>query len=106
MGLSINTSPSCGVVMGRNRITSYNVCYTKLLRSHVQNFFNAIRGKEKQNSTIDDGVKSTLLCHLTNIAYRTGEVLICNPTNGHITNSDKAMKLWKREYEKGWAPNF
>jgi predicted dehydrogenase len=73
---------------------------------HVQNFFEAIRGKEKQNSTIEEGVTSTLLCHLSNIAYRTGEILECDPTNGHIINSKKAMKLWKREYEKGWEPNF
>jgi predicted dehydrogenase len=73
---------------------------------HVQNFFEAIRGKEKQNSPIDEGAASTLLCHLSNIAYRTGEILECDPTNGHIINSEKAMKLWKREYEKGWEPTF
>ncbi len=73
---------------------------------HIQNFFEAIRGKEKQNSTIEEGATSTLLCHLSNIAYRTGEVLECNPSNGHIINSENAMKLWNREYEKGWEPNF
>ncbi len=71
---------------------------------HVQNFFNAIRGKEKQNSTIQEGVVSTLMCHLSNIAYRVGDVLECDPTNGHILKNKKAMKLWKREYEKGWEP--
>jgi predicted dehydrogenase len=73
---------------------------------HVQNFFQAIRGKEKQRSPVNEGAASTLLCHLSNIAYRTGEVLICDPKNGHITNSSKAMSLWKREYEKGWEPNL
>ena len=73
---------------------------------HVQNFFEAIRGKEKQASPIDEGATSTLLCHLSNIAYRTGEVLTCDPTNGHITNSTEAMKLWKREYESGWEPKL
>ena len=73
---------------------------------HVRNFFQAIRGKEKHRSPIDEGATSTLLCHLSNIAYRTGEVLECDTKNGHITNSAKAMKLWKREYEKGWEPAF
>jgi len=73
---------------------------------HVQNFFQAIRGKEKQRAPIDEGATSTLLCHLSNIAYRTGEVLECDPKNGHITNSERAMKLWKRDYEKGWEPKF
>jgi hypothetical protein len=71
---------------------------------HVVNFFNAVRGKEKQNSNIEDGAVSTLLCHLANISYRTGETLICDPKNGHITNSKKAMALWTRAYEKGWEP--
>jgi predicted dehydrogenase len=73
---------------------------------HVQNFFQAIRGKEKQRSPINEGATSTLLCHLSNIAYRTGKTLLCDPKNGHITNSTKAMSLWKREYEKGWEPKF
>lgn len=73
---------------------------------HVANFFETIRGKEKLTSPISQGVTSTLMCHLSNIAYRTGEVLECNPANGQITNSKKAMKLWKREYEKGWEPKF
>ncbi|WP_026952909.1 Gfo/Idh/MocA family protein [Algoriphagus mannitolivorans] len=72
--------------------------------THVVNFFNAVRGLEKQNSTIEEGAVSTLLCHLANISSRTGEMLRCDPSNGHITNSQKAMALWKREYEKGWEP--
>lgn len=72
--------------------------------THVVNFFNAVRGKEKQNSNIEEGAVSTLLCHLANISSRTGETLICDPKNGHITNSSKAMALWTREYEKGWEP--
>ncbi len=72
--------------------------------THVVNFFNAVRGLEKQNSTIEDGAISTLLCHLANISSRTGENLICDPSNGHIKNSKAAKKLWTREYEKGWEP--
>ena len=72
--------------------------------THVVNFFNAIRGLEKQNSNIEEGAISTLLCHLANISSRTGETLTCDPKNGHILNSQQAMKLWTREYEKGWEP--
>ena len=73
---------------------------------HVQNFFEAIRGKEEQRSPIDEGATSTLLGHLANIASRTGEVLQCNPQNGHIENNQRAMELWSRTYEKGWEPKF
>jgi predicted dehydrogenase len=71
---------------------------------HVVNFFNAVRGTEKQNSNIEEGAVSTLLCHLANISYRTGETLVCDPKNGHIQNSKKGKALWTREYEKGWEP--
>lgn len=72
---------------------------------HVQNFFEAIRGKEKQNSPIEEGAKSVLLCHLANIAYRANKPFAVDPKNGHIQDKD-AMKLWSREYEKGWEPKL
>jgi predicted dehydrogenase len=70
---------------------------------HIGNFFDAIRGKAKLDSPIDEGGKSTLLCHLANIAYRTGKRLEIDTSNGHIKDA-KAMKLWGRTYEPGWEP--
>jgi predicted dehydrogenase len=69
---------------------------------HLQNFCDAIRGKGSLHSPIADGHISTLLPQLGNIAYRTGRTLNCDASNGHILNDADAMKLWKREYEKGW----
>ncbi len=71
---------------------------------HLLNFCEAIRGNEKINAPIAEGHKSTLLPQLGNIAYRVGRVLECDPTNGHILHDKEAMKLWSREYEKGWEP--
>ncbi|MEO6719427.1 MAG: Gfo/Idh/MocA family oxidoreductase [Ferruginibacter sp.] len=68
---------------------------------HLENFINAVRGTAKLNCPISIGHVSTLLPQLGNIAYRTGKTLYCDPTNGHIKDAE-AMKLWKREYEKGW----
>ena len=73
---------------------------------HFNNFIDCIRGESKNNSPIDEGHKSVLLCHLANIAQRTGSTLHCDPKNGHILNNAKAMSLWKREYEKGWEPKI
>jgi len=73
---------------------------------HFNNFVDAIRGESKITSPIDEGHKSILLCHLASIAQRTGETLHCDPVNGHILNSKAAMKLWNREYEKGWEPKI
>ena len=71
---------------------------------HFDNFIKSIRGEAKLTSPINEGHKSVLLCHLANIAQRTGKTLHCDPKNGHILNDAAAMKLWRREYEKGWEP--
>lgn len=71
---------------------------------HINNFLNACRGQGTCNSGVEDAHKSTLLCHLGNIAQRTGRALQCNPRNGMILNDRPAMAYWTREYEKGWEP--
>jgi predicted dehydrogenase len=72
--------------------------------AHIANFLAAVRGTEKLNSEIEEGHKSTLLCHLGNIAHRTGRALRCDPTTGRVENDPEAMKLWTREYAAGWEP--
>ena len=74
----------------------------KLDSIHLLNFVDSIRGKSKLNAPISEGHKSTLLPQLGNIAYRTGRTIYCDPSNGHIKNDPEAVKLWSREYEKGW----
>jgi len=71
---------------------------------HFNNFIDSVRGEAKINSPMNEAHKSVLLCHLANISQRTGRTLHCDPKNGHILNDPGAMKLWKREYEKGWEP--
>lgn len=70
---------------------------------HFQNFADAIRAGKKLNSPISEGQKSTMLCHLGNIAYRTGHVLSVDPETGRIANDPAAMALWQREYRPGWG---
>jgi predicted dehydrogenase len=71
---------------------------------HLQDFFTSIREHKLPHADILEGHRSTLLCHLGNIAWRTGRTLHCDPQNGHIQNDEEAMKLWSREYRAGWEP--
>ncbi len=71
---------------------------------HFQNFVGSIRGEATLNAPISEAHKSVLLCHLANIAQRTGTTLHCDTANGHILHNQEAMQLWKRTYEKGWEP--
>jgi len=70
--------------------------------AHFTNFTNAITKGEKQISPYQEIVKSVMLCHLGNISYRTGRALDIDQSSGRILNDKAAMKLWVREYEKGW----
>jgi predicted dehydrogenase len=72
--------------------------------AHFANFIDAVRGEAKLNSPITEGHKSTLLCHLGNIAHRTGRTLKCSDKDGKIENDAEAMKLWSKEYAKGFEP--
>src|SRR5947208_11915317 len=42
---------------------------------HFENFLGAIRNGGKLNAPIEEGYKSALLCHLGNIAWRTGRTV-------------------------------
>jgi predicted dehydrogenase len=74
--------------------------------AHFTNFTNAITKGEKQISPYQEIVKSVILCHLGNISYRTGRSLDIDQSSGRILNDKAAMKLWGREYEKGWEPKL
>ncbi len=74
--------------------------------AHLDNFFDAVRGSAKPNSEIEEGHKTTMLCHLGNIAYRMQRGLRCDPASGRILDDKQAMGLWKREYEPGWESNI
>src|SRR5262245_35083635 len=74
------------------------------MSAHLNNWLSAIREDTPLNSEIEEGHKSTLLCHLGNIAHRTGRSLKCDPKDGKILDDAEAMKLWTREYAKGWEP--
>lgn len=71
---------------------------------HLQNFIAAIRANDSSllNQPILEGHKSTLLCHLGNIAYRTGRTVDCDPTNGHVLDDKDQQALWKRDYDPNW----
>jgi predicted dehydrogenase len=72
--------------------------------AHLSNFLDGVRTGSRPNGDIEEGHRSTLLCHLGNIAWRTGHALDCDPATGRILRDRQAMKLWERTYRPGWQP--
>ena len=72
--------------------------------AHVSNFIETVRGNQQQlTCPIVEGYKSVIAL-LSNISWRVGRELHCDPSNGRILHDHDAMKLWQRKYEPGWEP--
>ena len=73
-------------------------------REHMQNFVAAVRARDPKlcSQPIDSSVKSTLLVHLGNIAWLTGETVRVDPATGLLAKGSPGAEFWGRTYEKGW----
>jgi NADPH:quinone reductase-like Zn-dependent oxidoreductase len=71
----------------------------------LENDVRRIYDDKKVDAIIDEGVISTHLGHLANIASRIGKGFDVNVLTGQALDRD-ALKLWSREYEPGWEPNI
>jgi predicted dehydrogenase len=64
--------------------------------AHFANFIAAIRTGEKLNAPV----------HVGNIAWEVNRELHLDTKDGRVQGDPEAMKMWGREYEKGWAPHI
>jgi predicted dehydrogenase len=65
---------------------------------HFRNFFAAVRSRKRSELTaeINEGHMSSALCHLANIAYRTGRTLTFDPDRERFVNDAEADGLLTR----------
>ncbi|MGA7634684.1 MAG: Gfo/Idh/MocA family oxidoreductase [Terriglobales bacterium] len=73
--------------------------------AHFANFIAGIRKGGKLNAPINVGNISVTMLLLSNIAWEVQRELHLDSTSGRIQNDEDAMKMWSREYEKGWEPH-
>lgn len=73
---------------------------------HIQDFFAGIQNGTPVKGGVEDGYKSTLLCQLGNISYRTQATLEISPESGNILDNKEAMKLWRKAYSPGFEPKI
>ncbi len=74
--------------------------------AHFANFIAGVRKGEKLNAPVAVGNVAVTMLQLSNIAWAVNRELALDTSDGKIQNDSAAMKLWGREYEKGWAPRI
>ena len=73
--------------------------------AHYQNFIDCVKSRRREDlvAEIEDGHRSALLCHLGNIAYRTGRRLEFDATTETFPKDPEANRFLRREeYRKGY----
>jgi hypothetical protein len=74
------------------------------LPAHHESFLSSIAGRERPNADIEINHMTTSLCHLANIATRTGRPICFDSAGEKILGDDEAAKLLRRSYREGhWA---
>ena len=90
----VGKSSSSGDTVGRDSMTD----------AHFANMIAAVRTGEPLHSPIEIANVSVTMVQHSNIAWRVNRELRLDNKTGHILNDPEAMKLWGRDYEKGWEP--
>ena len=67
---------------------------------HLRNFVDCVRSRKRPNADIEDGHKSTLVCHLGNVAWKLGRTVRFDPKTQSCPGDPEADFLLGREYRK------
>lgn len=73
--------------------------------SHFQNFIDCVRSRKRENLNCEvlEGHMSTALCHLANIAFRTGRKLTFDPATESFPGDAEANGLLGRTYREPYT---
>jgi predicted dehydrogenase len=73
--------------------------------SHFQNFIDCVRSRKRENLNCEilEGHMSTSLCHLANIAFRTGRKLTFDPAKETFPGDAEANKYLTRTYREPYV---
>jgi predicted dehydrogenase len=74
--------------------------------AHFANFIAGVQTGKKLNAPVAIGNVAVTMLQLSNIAWEVNRELQLDSHNGHIQGDPEAMKMWGRDYEKGWAPHL
>lgn len=75
---------------------------SELLGSHVRNFVDCVRTRQKPNADIEIGHASTTMCHLGNIAWQLGREVRFDAEGEAFVSDTEADALLTRAYREPW----
>ncbi|MDZ4851090.1 MAG: Gfo/Idh/MocA family oxidoreductase [Pirellulaceae bacterium] len=70
--------------------------------SHVNNFFDCVKSRQKPAADISIGHRSATVCHLGNIAVRSKKKINWDPVTETIVGDAEAGKWLMKEYRSPW----
>ena len=70
--------------------------------SHVNNFFDCVKSRKTPAADISIGHRSATVCHLGNIAYRSGHKIRWDAKKEKIVDDKRASRYLARAYRKPW----
>ncbi|WP_353068543.1 Gfo/Idh/MocA family oxidoreductase [Tunturibacter empetritectus] len=73
--------------------------------AHFANFIAGVRKGEKLNAPVSIGNVAVTMLQLSNVAWEVNRELQLDNSDGKVLHDSEAMKMWGRDYEKGWAPH-
>jgi predicted dehydrogenase len=73
---------------------------SEMEKPHFRDFLDRIRDGKRPRADVEEGHRSTRLCHLGNIAYRLGRTLKFDATTETIPGDAEATRLLGRSYRK------
>jgi len=69
---------------------------------HVRNFLDCIKSREQPVSDVESGHKTSIACHLANIAMKVGRAVRWDDAKEDIIGDRDASKLLVKEYRAPW----
>ena len=72
--------------------------------NHIENFLSCVKSRKTPPAAdVEIGHRSATVCHLGNIAVRSGKKIVWNPATEEIVGDPETAKWLDKEYRKKWA---
>lgn len=69
---------------------------------HNRNFIDCVKSRQETICPVEMAIRCDTICHLSDIAARTGRVIQWNPEKEEIVGDDAAAKMLTRPFREKW----